>query len=396
MKPAPSSTWREYILSQVEGRAGVKGSPSQVSSNNKKKVVAAMSGGIDSSVAAAMLLENGYEVIGVTMRMWSSDDPAVESIARQSEQDAADVASNLGIQHHILDVRDKFSSCVVDNFIDEYRHGRTPNPCVVCNPNIKFGELLRYAQDEFQADYIATGHYARIVWDETTSKWKLFRGIDKEKDQAYVLYRLSQSQFGKILMPLGYHTKKDVRAMAQKLHLNLTERPESQDICFIPGGRYQDFLKKNVPELMRPGPIVDSSGKVLGRHDGVAFYTVGQRRGLRVASGKRLYVIAIDAKSNTVILGEAGEFGQKAVVIKSVHMISGEKLSKSVVVSAKIRYNAQDSPALLRQLDSDLAELIFENEQRAVTPGQSAVFYDGDEVLGGGVIADKKEIGGVK
>lgn len=364
-----------------------------MSSNNRKKVIAAMSGGIDSSVVAAMLLENGCEVIGVTMRMWSSDDPAVESIAGQAEQDAAYVASNLGIPHYVLDVRDKFASCVVGNFIDEYRQGRTPNPCVICNPNVKFGELLRYAQDELQADHIATGHYARIVWDQPSEKWKLLKGVDKEKDQAYVLYRLNQCQLGKILMPLGYHTKEDVRAMAQKLHLNLTERPESQDICFIPGGRYQDFLKKNVPELMKPGPIIDSSGKVLGRHEGVAFYTVGQRRGLRVASGRRLYVIAIDARSNTVILGDAGEFGQKAVVIKCINMISGEKLSESVAVWAKIRYNAQDSPALLRPLDGGLAELIFEKEQRAVTPGQSAVFYDGDEVLGGGIIADKNETG---
>ncbi|MEN6357522.1 MAG: tRNA 2-thiouridine(34) synthase MnmA [Armatimonadota bacterium] len=362
-----------------------------MSSNEKKRVVVAMSGGIDSSIAAAMLLDNGYEVIGVTMRMWSSEDEALEKIARQAEQDAGRVASYLGISHHVLDVRDEFAKCVVSNFIDEYRHGRTPNPCVVCNPKIKFGELLKYTQDELDADYIATGHYARIIWDEPTSKWKLLKGVDKTKDQAYVLYRLSQSQLGKILMPLGYHTKSEVRAMSDKLGLHLTERPESQDICFIPGGGYQDFLKKSVPELMRPGPIVDTSGKVLGEHEGIAFYTVGQRRGLRVASGRRLYVIAIDARSNKIILGEPGEFGQKAVLIKYVNMISGEKLSKSVAVSAKIRYNAQDSPAVLRPLSEDSAVLDFEQTQRAVTAGQSAVFYDGDEVLGGGIIADRVE-----
>ncbi|MCE5314346.1 MAG: tRNA 2-thiouridine(34) synthase MnmA [Armatimonadota bacterium] len=359
---------------------------------SNRRVVVAMSGGVDSSVVAAMLLDKGYEVIGVTMRMWSSEDEKIESIARQAGQDAARVASNLGIQHYVLDVRERFASCVMQNFIDEYSHGRTPNPCVVCNPKIKFGELLRYAQDELDADYIATGHYSRIEWDEPTAKWKLFKGLDRRKDQAYVLYRLSQSQLGKILMPLGYHTKNEVRAMADKLGLGLTERPESQDICFIPDGGYQDFLKKAAPELMRPGPIVDTSGKVLGEHEGIAFYTVGQRRGLRVASGRRLYVIAINARSNAVILGDPSEFSQTAVVLKHVNMISGEKLTKSIAVSAKIRYNAQDSPAILRPLADNRAELLFDSEQRAVTPGQSAVFYIGDEVIGGGIIVDNTEL----
>ncbi|MCE5324706.1 tRNA 2-thiouridine(34) synthase MnmA [bacterium] len=375
--------------SMVESKATLKPSDSQTI--KPKRVVVAMSGGIDSSVAAAMLLDKGYEVIGVTMRMWSSDDETIEKIARQSEQDASRVASNLGIRHHVLDVRNEFAGCVVRNFVDEYSRGRTPNPCVVCNPRIKFGELLKYTQDELDAEYVATGHYARIVWDASTSKWKLLKGVDRTKDQAYVLYRLNQSQLGKILMPLGYHTKKEVRAMADQLNLHLADRPESQDICFIPGGGYQDFLRKSAPELMQPGPIVDTSGKVLGEHEGIAFYTVGQRRGLRVASGRRLYVIAIDVRSNTIVLGEPGEFGQKAVLIKNVNMISGEKLSKSIAVSAKIRYNAQDSPAVLRPLPDECAVLDFEQTQRAVTPGQSAVFYDGDEVLGGGIIADRVE-----
>ena len=345
---------------------------------NRKRVAVAMSGGVDSSVAAAVLMEEGYDVVGVTLRLSAE--------AQGCEQDARGVASKLGIPHHVLDVRREFERCVVANFVEQYCVGRTPNPCVRCNEAIKFGALLRFAEDELGARWLATGHYARAQWDSGSGRWKLLRGVDRSKDQAYVLYRLNQTQLGKALFPLGGQTKVETRERAAALGLTPEERPESQDICFIPGGRYRDFLKRRVPELVRPGPIVDTSGRVLGEHQGIAFHTVGQRRGLRIATGGRLYVVAIDAERNAVVVGGAAELSRRSVVVIDISLISGERLTNSVVVSAKIRYNTQDSPAVLRPLTDDSAELVFDEEQRAVTPGQSAVFYSGETVLGGGVI----------
>lgn len=354
-----------------------------------------MSGGVDSSVAAALLLEEGCEVVGVTMRMWPPvGEPGEEHFLFRAEQDALEVASNLGIPHHILDVREEFAECVVANFIEEYKQGRTPNPCVVCNPKIKFGSLLGYVEEKLDARFLATGHYARIERRDDTDRWRLLRGIDRTKDQSYVLYRLTQSQLDRILMPMGYYTKEKVRGLAAGLGIDVEQRPESQDICFVQGSSYVDFLKTRAPELVRPGPIVDMAGNVIGQHEGVAFYTVGQRRGLGIPAGHRLYVIALEAESNTVVVGGLNDLGQKTVVVKDVNLISSEKLTKSVAVSAKIRYNTQDSAAALSPLGEGWARLEFEQEQRAVTPGQSAVFYDGEEVLGGGVIvgAERGEV----
>ena len=367
---------------------------------SREKVVVAMSGGVDSSVAAAMLVQQGYEVVGVTLRLWGPG-PIPNSQFQipnskfpipnwPGEKEAAGVASNLGIPHFVLDVREEFSRCVIDNFIEEYRRGRTPNPCVRCNPAIKFGALLRYAEEELGADRLATGHYARIERDGAAGRWRLLRAAHSDKDQAYVLYRLTQAQLGKILMPLGYHTKDHTRALARKLGLKVRSA-ESQDVCFIPEGGYRRFLAGMAPDLVKPGPIVDTSGQVMGEHKGIAFYTVGQRRGLGVAAGRRLYVAAIDAEANTVVAGQAHELNRKSVVLKEVTLVSGERLAESIVVSAKIRYNTQDAPAVLRPLFDDWAELEFDEEQRAVAPGQSAVAYRAEEVLGGGIIADRAE-----
>ncbi|MGC8862566.1 MAG: tRNA 2-thiouridine(34) synthase MnmA [Armatimonadota bacterium] len=347
-----------------------------------EKVVAAMSGGIDSAVAAALLIEQGYQVIGVTLRLRQPEAGADIS----SEEEAARLASKLGIPHFVLDVREEFMRQVIQYFINEYRSGRTPNPCVRCNRGIKFGALLRYAEQELGASKLATGHYARIERDEHSGRWRLLRGLDPDKDQAYVLYRLAQAQLAKIITPLGYQTKDQTRAIARKLGLR-TRLAESQDICFVPHGSYRQFLANTAPDLVRPGLIIDTSGRVIGQHKGIAFYTVGQRRGLGVAAGERLYVIAIDPNTNTVVAGPENELRRKSVLLKDVTLVSGEPLGETIVVSAKIRYNTQDSPALLRPLGGDWAELEFEKEQRAVTPGQSAVFYSGEEVLGGGIIA---------
>lgn len=357
------------------------------------RIAVAMSGGIDSSVAAAILQEQGCDVVGVTLRMWPPEREWEVDTAdlSKNEQDARLVASKLGIPHYVLDVREEFSRCVVERFVEEYKAGHTPNPCVVCNPGIKFGVLLDYAQEQFGAEKLATGHYARIEWDDYRAKWKLLRGTDPNKDQGYVIYRLTQQDLGKICFPLGYHAKDEVRLRASELGIDVSEKSESQDICFIPEGKYQDFLRQYAPDAVRPGLITDMQGNTLGEHEGVAFYTVGQRRGLRIASGKRLYVVGIDVQANRVIVGDETDLRHTCVILKDVTLISGDKLSQSVVVTAKIRYNTQDSKAVLSPMPGDWARLDFDEEQRAITPGQSAVFYQGEEVLGGGIIADMLE-----
>jgi len=343
-----------------------------------------MSGGVDSSVAAALLIEQGYEVTGLTLRMWPEKGSL--EIPSRSEQDAGGVASKLGVPHHVVDVRERFARCVVGRFVSEYAQGRTPNPCVVCNPDVKFAALLDFARQEIGAESIATGHYARVERDERSGLFGLLRGVDVDKDQSYALYRLTQSRLGALTLPLGYYTKNEVRGMAVNLGLDVADREESQDICFVPDGSYRDFLKERAPELVRPGDIVDTRGRRLGGHEGIAFYTVGQRRGLGIPAGHRLYVVRLDADANLVVVGEADELIAKSLCIRDLSMVSGRKLSDAIVVSAKIRYNTQDSPARVVPLGEDSAILEFENAQRAVTPGQSAVFYSGDELLGGGII----------
>ncbi|MDH7603261.1 MAG: tRNA 2-thiouridine(34) synthase MnmA [Armatimonadota bacterium] len=343
-------------------------------------IAVAMSGGTDSSAAAALLLESGASVVGVTLRLW----PSIQ--VEQAEQ----VAARLGIPFVELDLHSEFRQIVVDYFIEEYRSGRTPNPCVVCNPAIKFGLLLNYARTQLGAQKLATGHYARVEFDEQTQKWKLLRGIDRVKDQAYVLYRLGQNQLRHIVFPLGHHTKEYARSVVDRLQLPV-RRSESQDICFVTEGDYRKFLAKNAPELVQPGPILDTTGKVIGQHRGIAFYTVGQRRGLKVAAGKRLYVVSIDPEQNAIILGAPEEAKKRTVTIESLTFVSGEKPAEPIVVSAKIRYNTQDAPARLEPMDCDRARLVFEEPQFAPAPGQSAVLYQGDEVIGGGIIADERK-----
>jgi tRNA-specific 2-thiouridylase len=343
-------------------------------------IAVAMSGGIDSSATAAMLIEEGWNVVGITIKLW----PTI------SERKAAQVARCLDIPHYIIDLQTEFRRTVVDPFVEEYRRGRTPNPCVICNPRIKFGLLLEYARQELGAAKLATGHYARVELDETTHKWKLLRGVDATKDQSYMLYRLQQEHLRNILFPLGYHSKEHARCIVEKLKLPAS-RKESQDICFVTEGSYRNFLASYAPELVRPGPILDTAGKQIGEHKGIAFYTVGQRRGLGIAAGKRLYVVRIDAHRNAVIVGSREEAMQRSIKLKSLTFVSGEQITKPVVVSAKIRYNTQDAPALLKPIGNGLAELLFEKPQMAPAPGQSAVCYVGEEVLGGGIIAEAGE-----
>lgn len=335
-----------------------------------------MSGGVDSSLAAALLLEQGHEVAGITMELGDCSSEAV--------RDAEIVADFLGISHHVVDFRGLFQQKVIDYFFAEYAAGRTPNPCVLCNPEIKFGGLLREAA-RLGYDYLATGHYAGIRYNEATGRYSISKGTDGGKDQAYALYRLKQEQLAHVMMPLGGWVKKDTRKEAVRRGLPVADKPESQEICFVPGD-YRDYLLRHRPELQRQGDIVDASGKVLGRHKGVAFYTVGQRKGLGIAAAEPLYVRSLDAEKNQVIVGGNQDLFAGGLVADNLNWVAVEGLAGPVRAGVRIRYGAKEAPAKLTPQPDGTVRVEFEAAQRAVTPGQSAVFYEHDEVLGGGII----------
>ncbi len=361
-----------------------------VNSEKRPKVVVAMSGGVDSSVAAAILLEEGYDIIGVTMQVW----PRVSCAEKQFDKaccsieaidDARRVADRLGFPHYVLNFRDTFQEMVIDNFIEEYRRGRTPNPCVRCNRFVKFESLLTKARG-LGAEYVATGHYSRVVYDDSIDRWRLKRGLDNSKDQSYALYSMSQYQLAHTLMPLGTMAKDDVRALAAKLGLNVAAKPDSQEICFVENKDYPGFLKQHVPEVAKPGPILDMDGKVLGQHNGIAFYTIGQRKRLGISAKEPHYVVRIDTEKNAIIVGRNDDLYTKGLIATDLNYILFKSLNSSVAVTAKIRYNMKDSPALLTNVVEGQAQVIFDQPQRAITPGQAAVFYQGDDVVGGGTI----------
>jgi len=344
--------------------------------NLKKKVVVAMSGGIDSSIAAALLIEEGYEVLGVTMRLYEGDE---------NFEAAQQVAQQLDIPWHILDFRMEFNRLVIDYFCQEYLAGRTPNPCVICNLKIKFGLLLEKAKS-LGADYIATGHYAFNEYDKKSDRFLLKRGVDESKDQSYFLYRLNQDILPYVLFPLGRFKKSQSRELAKKFGLRNYKKEESQEICFIREGDYRKFLRQNVSESIKQGKFVDKLGNILGAHQGIPFYTIGQRKGLGISSNTRKYVIKIDPQENTLILSEEEDLYQDKLIIKDLNFISGDKLSDYIKVEVKIRYNSKKAPAIVSPYQDDEILINFKKPQRAITPGQSAVFYQGDIVIGGGII----------
>jgi tRNA-specific 2-thiouridylase len=354
----------------------------------KKRVVVAMSGGVDSSTAAWLLKEKGYEVIGATMCIGMMDK-AQEGPARccglADIEDARRVALQLEIPFYVFHLREEFEKEVIQYFCEEYVKGRTPNPCILCNERVKFGSFLRMAL-ELKADFIATGHYARLDFDERIGRYLLKKGVDRRKDQSYVLFSLTQDQFRHTLFPLGELRKEEVRKKARQLGLRVHDKPESQEVCFIQETSYHPFLSERLKESIEPGFILDKDGKVLGRHKGIPFYTIGQRRGLRLAKGKPLYVIGIDGEKNEIVVGGEEEVYEGTFIVDSVNWIVPQKMIASHNTQVKIRYNHPGSEASLSPKRENEVEVRFESSQKAITPGQAAVFYDGEAVLGGGWI----------
>ncbi len=344
------------------------------------RVAVGMSGGVDSSAAAALLVEQGHDVIGITAHLWREGSRccSLDDVRR-----AIKVADFLGIRHYVVDSIATFGEMIVHPFVDEYARGRTPSPCVRCNQVIKFGVLLREAL-ELGCTHIATGHYARV--EKRADGFHLLRGTDEHKDQSYFLHRLFQEQLAHTLLPLGEWTKEQTIEYAKRRGFPVPDTGESQDLCFVPDDGYALFLEKRRPQLRRSGPVVDTRGRERGRHEGCHRFTVGQREGIGVAAAERLYVKEIRADTNTVVVGTREEVMRERCVVEDVHWISGAAPGDGVGCSVRLRYRHKGAPARLQLLEEGRAEVIFETPQFAVTPGQAAVFYDGDEVLGGGWI----------
>jgi len=354
----------------------------------KKSVIVGMSGGIDSSVTAMLLVNQGYEVIGATLQIWGEGEYLEGEWHERSCCKiglARFVAERLKIPYYIWDVHREFRQWVINDFCQEYLNGRTPNPCIRCNEKIKFSILLEKAQS-LGVDYIATGHYARITYDSLDHRYDLRKGLDLYKDQSYFLYRLTQNQLAKILFPLGNHTKTEVSRMAEALDLPVEEIRESQEICFVTREGYQKFLSSHVAKSVAPGKFVSSSGKILGEHKGIAFYTIGQRRGLKVSAGERLYVIRIDPGTNEIVLGRNKDLFTRGLIATDIHMIRDEPLKETRQLQGVIRYRNEPVEAIIIPLGDGRAKVLFEEPQWAITPGQSIVFYDRDIVIGGGII----------
>ena len=358
----------------------------------KKSVLVAMSGGVDSSVAALLLKEAGYDVVGITMRLWV--DPLAEERAGEalrgccsleSVTDAAKVAARLDIPHYTLNMKELFYKDIVCNFKEEYRQGRTPNPCIECNRSLKFSALLDKAE-ALGLDYLATGHYCRITRDSSAGIYRLFKGLDPNKDQSYMLYMLGQKELARTLFPLGELTKSEVRKIAEEKGLLVAGKAESQEICFIPDNDYRAFLERECPEALGSGEIVSTDGEVLGHHRGIAFYTIGQRKGLGLTAAQPLYVIRLEPELNRVVVGRADETFCSGLLAGSLNFVSGKKPLDEMAIEVKVRYRAAAVPARLLPPENGMARIIFTEAQRAIAPGQSAVFYQADEVIGGGLI----------
>ena len=359
----------------------------------KKKIVVAMSGGVDSSVAAAILVEQGFDVIGLTMKTHNFEDVGGNAGNESSccsldgMNDARAVAARLGFPHFVLDFSEPFGASVIDNFVAEYLNGRTPNPCVICNRTIKWEELCRKA-DALGAEAIATGHYARVRREASTDRYVISRGRDESKDQSYALWGLPQDLLGRTVFPLADLTKPEARALAVSYGLSVAGKEESYEICFIPDNDYERFLKERVPGLTEKveGGDVVLNGEVVGKHRGYPFYTLGQRKGIGVATGEPVYVTAIDPVRNRIEIGPGEKLYHRSLIARDVNMMKYADCRVPLRVNARIRYKDRGGPAWIRRLDDGRVRVEFESDRRAITPGQSVVFYEEDDVVGGGII----------
>lgn len=350
------------------------------------KVVIAMSGGVDSSVAAALLKQQGYDVVGMMLRLWS--EPGKEDSNRcctpDSMAQARRVAAKLDIPFYAVDAKEIFRNTVVEYFLEGYARGETPNPCLVCNRHIRWEFLFHHAK-AMGADFMATGHYVRLK--NENGRVQLLKGVDPAKDQSYVLHVLTQEKLSQALFPVGDYPKSEIRAMAEQMGLAVAKRPDSQDLCFLAGDDYRNFLGRNAPQINQPGKIVSREGRVLGEHSGLANYTIGQRKGLNLASPVPLYVLQKNAAENVLVVGPADELGTRELLAVNVNWTSGEIPSGPFRAMVKSRYTARETPGLVTPLNNGTKVTVrFDLPQRDITPGQAAVFYDGDQVLGGGII----------
>jgi tRNA-specific 2-thiouridylase len=348
-----------------------------------KTVVVGLSGGVDSSAAAALLLEQGYEVVGVTMRHLPAETTN-SCCGLDAIVDARRVAKKLGVPHFLVDVEEPFFDKVIAPFEDAYLNGYTPNPCALCNRNIKFGAMWDWAQSQ-GADYLATGHYVRVL--ERDGEYQLLRARDYAKDQSYLMYTLGQGDLEHLRFPLGDRTKAESRQIAESRGLVTAHKPDSQELCFVPKNDYQGYLREHRPQAERAGDIVDTQGRVVGRHQGIAFYTIGQRRGLQVAGTAPRYVVGLDAVTNQVRVGTRQEAESATAAVEAVHYVSGRVPAEPLRGGAKVRYNMEPAPVVWRPMGGDAALIEFESPQWAISPGQVAVVYQGDALVAGGKLA---------